>query len=133
MIASTSPESQEDRLYDVCIIGSGAAGSVVALHCAAQGLEVLILERGGFPEGRTFDEIMEASEPAFARDAKGCWSLSGYPWTSCNVGGGTLFYGGASFRLRDINFDASAHLGDGDLPVAWPYRYAETLSHTIPI
>lgn len=114
-----------DRLYDVCIVGSGASGSVVASHCAAQGLDVLILERGDHPRGRTFDEIMEASEPAYARDAKGCWSLSGYPWTSCSVGGGTVFYGGASFRLRSIDFDASAHLGDGDLPISWPYRYED--------
>lgn len=123
MMASTSLGPPEDRLFDVCIVGSGAAGSVVAHHCAALGLEVLILERGDFPDSRTFDEIMEASEPAFARDAKGCWSLSGYPWTSCSVGGGTVFYGGASFRLRRVDFDASGHLGDGDLPVTWPYRY----------
>lgn len=123
MKALTNPSLPEDRIFDVCIMGSGAAGSVVAAHCAELGLDVLILERGEFPKDRTFDEIMEASEPAFARDAKGCWSLSGYPWTSCSVGGGTVFYGGASFRLRNIDFDASAHLGDGDLPIAWPYRY----------
>lgn len=112
-----------DRLYDVCIIGSGAAGSVVAWHCVREGLDVVVLERGDHVGERTFDEIMEGSEPAFARDAKGCWSLTGYPWTSCSVGGGTVFYGGASFRLRQVDFDASAHLGDGDLPVAWPYSY----------
>lgn len=118
-------DAHDDRTYDVCIVGSGAAGSVVAWYCASQGLDVLILERGEFPQGRTFDQIMEASEPAFARDAKGCWSLTGYPWTSCSVGGGTVFYGGASFRLRAIDFDASAHMGDGDLPVTWPYDYAD--------
>lgn len=112
-----------DRTYDVCIIGSGAAGAVVAWHCASQGLDVLVLERGDHIAGRSFDDVMLTSEPAFARDAKGCWSLSGYPWTACAVGGGTPFYGGASFRLREIDFDASAHLGDGDMPVAWPYSY----------
>lgn len=115
--------TDEGRTFDVCVVGSGASGAVVAWHCAAQGLDVVVLERGGHPGDRTFDEIMQSSEPAFARDAKGCWSLSGYPWTSCSVGGGTVFYGGASFRLRRVDFDASAHLGDGDLPVGWPYTY----------
>ena len=63
---------QADRLYDVCIVGSGAAGSVVASHCAAQGLDVLILERVDHPHRRTFDENMEDSEPAYARAANGC-------------------------------------------------------------
>ena len=125
MTAQPDADGPADRLFDVCIVGSGAAGSVVAWHCAVQGLEVLILERGDYTLGRTFDQIMESSEPAFVRDAKGCWSLSGYPWTSCSVGGGTVFYGGASFRLREVDFDASAHLGDGDLPVVWPYGYAD--------
>ena len=125
MKALPDPHVPADRVFDVCVVGSGASGSVVAWHCAAQGLDVLILERGDYTAGRTFDEIMESSEPAFARDAKGCWSLSGYPWTSCSVGGGTVFYGGAAFRLREVDFDASAHLGDGDLPVAWPYSYAD--------
>ena len=114
------------RTYDVCVIGSGAAGSIAAMELVAAGLEVVMLEQGGYvgPEN-SYEEIIRTSEMAYARQANGCWSLSGYPWTTCNVGGGTVFYGGASFRYREVDFDPSRYLPDADLPVAWPYQYED--------
>jgi choline dehydrogenase-like flavoprotein len=41
---------------DVCIVGSGAAGSILAHELAARGFEVLILERGRYVEPRDFNE-----------------------------------------------------------------------------
>jgi choline dehydrogenase-like flavoprotein len=41
---------------DVCIVGSGAAGSVLALELAARGLQVLVLERGRYVKPRDFTE-----------------------------------------------------------------------------
>jgi choline dehydrogenase-like flavoprotein len=120
-----SPE-QVEREYDVCIVGSGAAGSVAARELVAAGLEVLVLEQGPYVDVRvSYDDILRGSEPAYGRMANGCWGLVGYPWTTCNVGGGTVFYGGASFRYREVDFDAGAHVPDADLPVRWPYSYAE--------
>jgi choline dehydrogenase-like flavoprotein len=120
-----TPE-QTAREYDVCIIGSGAAGSMAARELVDAGLEVLVLEQGPFVRhGVTYDELLRASEPAYGRMANGCWGLVGYPWSTCNVGGGTVFYGGASFRYRAVDFDASDHLPDADLPVKWPYGYEE--------
>jgi len=118
------PDDLDDRVFDVCVIGSGAAGAITAAACAAAGLDVAVLERGPHPGAASFDELVELSEPAYARDAKGCWSLTGYPWTTCNVGGGTVFYGAAAFRYRRVDFAAGGHFGDGDLPVDWPYDYA---------
>jgi len=120
-----SPE-QVAREYDVCIIGSGAAGSIAARELVEAGFEVLVLEQGPFVrDGMTYDEVLRLSEPAYGRMANGCWGLVGYPWTTCNVGGGTVFYGGASFRYREVDFDAGEHLPDADLPVRWPYGYGE--------
>ena len=113
------------KVFDVLVVGSGASGSVVAAQCAALGLDVLVVERGPHVGNRTLDEIQELCEPAYARDAKGCWNLSGYPWTTCNVGGGTVFYGGVALRARRVDFAAAHHLGDGDLPPDWPYGYDE--------
>lgn len=116
----------EKRIHDVCIIGSGAAGSVAAALCVEAGLSVLVLEQGPFLDNQTtYDEVVQASEPALARQPNGCWGLNGYPWTTCNVGGGTVFYGGASFRYRVADFDAGEYMGDADLPVAWPYSYED--------
>jgi len=122
------PPSVSDcaRMFDVCVIGSGAAGSITASELVAAGLEVVMLEQGGYVGPETsYEEIIRESEMAYARQANGCWSLSGYPWTTCNVGGGTVFYGGASFRYRKVDFDPSRHLPDADLPVVWPYQYED--------
>ena len=62
---------------------------------------------------------------ALGRQANGCWALNGYPWSTCNVGGGTVFYGGVSFRYRPVDFAAGDYFPDADLPVEWPYRYAD--------
>ncbi|MBZ5762314.1 GMC family oxidoreductase [Rhizobium sp. VS19-DR104.2] len=47
-------------------------------------------------------------------------SRKGWPWTTRNLGGGTLFYGGASFRYTPFDFDPSTIQEFCDLPVAWP-------------
>lgn len=117
---------QLGEVYDVCIVGSGAAGAVAARHLCDAGLGVLILEQGPFLEASaSYDDVLRSGEPAFGRQANGCWSLVGYPWTTCNVGGGTVFYGGASFRYREVDFDAGRYFPDAQLPLAWPYDYAE--------
>lgn len=41
---------------DVCIVGSGAAGAVLAYRLAEQGRDVLVLERGDYVEPRDFTE-----------------------------------------------------------------------------
>lgn len=122
-----APDDHDSRkVYDVCVLGSGASGSVAASEFVKAGWSVVMLEQGPFVSpAMTYDDILRASEPAYVRQSNGCWGLSGYPWTTCNVGGGTVFYGGASFRYREVDFDAGAHMGDADLPVVWPYRYGD--------
>jgi choline dehydrogenase-like flavoprotein len=41
---------------DVCVIGSGAAGAILAYHLAKAGREVLVVERGRYVEPREFSE-----------------------------------------------------------------------------
>src|SRR6185436_14087271 len=122
-----SPDKTDcERTYDVCIVGSGAAGSIAASAFVAAGLDVVMLEQGAYvTTSTTYEDVVRSSEAAYARQANGCWALIGYPWTTCNVGGGTVFYGGASFRYREVDFDPSAYLDDADIPVTWPYRYED--------
>jgi choline dehydrogenase-like flavoprotein len=40
-------EPDPDCVYDLCVIGSGAGGSVIARHAAAENRKVLLLEEGG--------------------------------------------------------------------------------------
>ena len=41
---------------DVCIIGSGAAGSVLAKELVETGKRVILLERGGYHEGKDMNQ-----------------------------------------------------------------------------
>ena len=50
------PEGDAPLNADVCIVGSGAGGAIVAYELAAHGLDVLVLERGRYVEPRTFDD-----------------------------------------------------------------------------
>lgn len=120
------PPGIERRTFDVCIIGSGASGAVAAHALVDAGLDVLVIERGPFVDARArFADIVLASEPAYARHYSGCFAKIGNPWSSCNVGGGTVFYGGASFRYREVDFDAERFFPGADLPLRWPFGHAE--------
>lgn len=116
--------------YDVCIIGSGAAGSVAADVLARSGFTVLILESGPFVSSDTsYDRVVMASEMALGRTESGTWAPIAYPWTTCNVGGGTMFYGGASFRNREADFAAGQFLKNADLNIDWPFPYDTLAPH----
>jgi choline dehydrogenase-like flavoprotein len=41
---------------DVCIIGSGAAGAVLAKELVETGKRVILLERGGYHEGKDMNQ-----------------------------------------------------------------------------
>jgi choline dehydrogenase-like flavoprotein len=120
------PEDIGERLFDACVIGSGAAGAVAAHALVEAGLDVVMLEQGPFVNERmSYADVVKESELAYVRTFSGCWAPVGFPWTSNNVGGGTVFYGAASFRYREVDFDASGHFPEAELPLKWPYDYAE--------
>ena len=53
------------QTYDVCVVGSGAGGAVLAAGLAEQGLSVVILEEGGHHTSKQFRKLDEAwSYPA---------------------------------------------------------------------
>src|ERR687897_3437954 len=88
---------------DVCVVGSGAGGGVAAAVLAAAGLDVVVLEAGGYWSERDFDG---AERTAFRRlyrgggasatDDQGVALLAG----AC-VGGGTVVNFTTSFRTPD--------------------------------
>ena len=48
---------QDSKLEcDVCIVGSGAGGSVVAYELSKAGLNVVVVEAGGYETADTFDQ-----------------------------------------------------------------------------
>ena len=124
------PTLNADREYDACVIGSGAAGSVVAAELATAGWDVLVVEQGKHEApGTHLHQLIPTFETARARDGQGRWVEHGYPWSACCVGGGTRFYAGVSLRLRTIDFDPGAHVAADAMNPAWPYGYDALNEH----
>lgn len=116
--------------YDAIVIGSGFGGCFAALPLLEAGLRVLMLERGDWVERGAHnwgDEGAFVLTPHYSTE--GAFALrtpvGSRPQglTSC-VGGSSVFYGGASFRFREVDF-AGDPLIVGDSGAAWPLGYGE--------
>ena len=88
---------------DVCVVGSGAGGGVAAAVLAAAGLDVVVLEAGGYWSERAFDGAERTAlrrlyrgGGASATDDQGVSLIAG----AC-LGGGTVVNYTTSFRTPD--------------------------------
>ncbi len=110
-----------DDPYDVVVIGSGAAGAVATNTFVRAGLRTLLLEEGARAKATANNADIDAqAEYALAGNCTQGWSERGWPWSTRNLGGGTVFYGGASFRYTEFDFDPSERIRVEGLPVKWP-------------
>ncbi len=88
----TVPEPGQTLEADVCVVGSGAGGGVIAGELAVAGKSVVVLEAGGYHDDRDFDQLELA---AYQRSY-----LNGGPFATADgqisivagtgVGGGTV-------------------------------------------
>ncbi len=98
---------------DVCVVGSGAGGGVTAAVLAQAGLEVVVLEAGGYWSERDFDGAERAAlrrlyrgGGASATDDQGVSLIAG----AC-LGGGTVVNFTTSFRTPDEVLEEWGGLG----------------------
>ncbi|MCC3776405.1 GMC oxidoreductase [Streptomyces sp. UNOB3_S3] len=123
-------EDAGDRIWDVCVIGSGASGAVATDRLVRQGLDVLMIEEGvRLAPHVDLDEAETLTRTALARDESGRWTDEGWPWTTSNLGGGTVFYGGASFRYQPFDFDPGTLIHTDGADVRWPYSLADLVPY----
>ena len=118
--------------WDLAVIGTGFGGSMVALSAVRAGMRVLLIERGRWvdrddsawdPRSILLDRKYRSASPfevprlAFGRTRF-------FPDEA--VGGKSVFYGAASFRLRAGDFRLRERYPDvcSDL-VDWPIGYAD--------
>ena len=112
--------------FDIIIIGTGAGGGTLAYKLAPTGKRILILERGDFlpKEKENWDPV---AVPRGRYKTTEMWSdREGNPFSPYQhywVGGNTKMYGGALLRLRESDFEATAHF-DGTSP-EWPLKYKD--------
>lgn len=130
---------------DFVIIGSGAAGGILAKQLSVAGFKVLVLEQGGWgnygrEEHWTKDELLNEnaegddqlmSNPSvqrntYRRTAADKAEPNGHSY-GCVVGGGTVSYGGSSWRHLPYEFNEASAVGSiaGTGLVDWPITYAE--------
>jgi choline dehydrogenase-like flavoprotein len=121
---------------DVCVIGAGPAGALVASELAASGHAVVVLEAGKRFDPATRVERMERSiRPA--HHPREVWDMGGerdaytttgereYPLNHARVkgvGGSTLHWQGMVQRLHERDFERDSREG---VAADWPLSYAE--------
>ena len=138
------------KTYDVCIIGSGAAGGMAAKVLTEGGLNVVMLEAGGpvYPEKdfKMFTWPYELAHRGAGPGAKmqgevgdeflapnGAWDIEGEPYTTAQgsrfrwfrsriVGGRTNHWGRIALRFAPVDFVSRSRDGLGD---DWPISYED--------
>jgi choline dehydrogenase-like flavoprotein len=119
---------------DVCIVGAGPAGGLLADRLAENGHDVVVLEAGPRFEDDSEERRMERSiRPAHGPDS--VWEMGGerddylssgdrhYPLNAARVkgvGGSTLHWQGMVMRLHEQDFELESATGVG---ADWPIRY----------
>ncbi len=121
---------------DVCIVGAGPAGALVAARLAAAGFDVVVLEAGPRFDPSERQARMERSiRPAHGpetvwgmggdRDAYSTTGPNHYPLNRARVkgvGGTSLHWQGMVMRLHEADFDYASRRG---LAADWPIDYAD--------
>ena len=123
--------SMKDRKYadgaDVCIVGAGAAGGVLAYELAKAGLRVVVIEAGPFWDPQTdfaSDELaMRRLGWQETRLVGGKDPLRlGHNNSGRGVGGGTVHFTGVFLRFHESDFCTKTMDGVGE---DWPIRYQD--------
>ena len=99
-----SSVNSDSRLEcDVCVVGSGAAGSVVAAELATNGQNVVVVESGGVWSGSEFDQHELTGMQRLFREAglAGTRDLSMSLLAGSAIGGGTTVNWQSCFRTPD--------------------------------
>jgi choline dehydrogenase-like flavoprotein len=115
-------------VWDAIVIGSGFGGAMAAQCLVTAGLRVLMLERGSWvargPHNWSAAGVGLVT-PHYTTESpydvtSGSRRYRAGSW-NC-VGGQSVFYGCASFRFRESDFEATPQIV-GDSGAAWPFRY----------
>jgi len=128
---------------DFVVIGSGAAGGILAKELSTSGFDVVVLEQGPYRKPSDFshdelsvlfrDELMDGGTANTGQTFRDNESKTAKPLPrqparyAQNVGGASVHYTGNFWRFREIDFIERSKLGpiSGTNFADWPISYAE--------
>jgi choline dehydrogenase-like flavoprotein len=106
----------EPGTFDICIVGAGAAGVVLAVELVRMGRRVLLLEGGGAG-------IEEASQEPYRSEVTGLTHRGVHTGRFRAKGGTTTMWGGQILELDEVDFaERAAVPGSG-----WPFDKQELM------
>lgn len=135
-----SAKFRPSDVVDFVVIGSGAAGGVVAKELSVAGFRVVVLEQGPYLREKDYshDEIQFATrqgltndirrQPVFYRSSESerpaLRKAVGY---GRQVGGGSVHFAANYWRFQEADFEERSKFGDvpGSAFADWPIRYAD--------
>ena len=128
---------------DFAIVGSGAAGGVLARELSTAGFDVVVLEQGSYRRAEDFshDELSVIIQHEISSGASGTWPqtfrraadqksvIPEFPaaYYATTVGGSSVHFSGNYWRLRPVDFNERSRLGaiKGTGFADWPLSYDE--------
>jgi len=116
-------ERLPDESYDLCIIGSGFAGTFLGLRAVDHGLRTVIVEAGSSPQRGGLPDSLEAS---FKFRNSGLQSYPVNGTRAIAVGGASRHWGGVTTRLWPEDFRMKSEFGR---LVDWPITFEDLLSY----
>jgi choline dehydrogenase-like flavoprotein len=109
---------EPNGIADICIVGAGAAGIVLAVDLAHRGRDVLLLEAGGL-------EIEESSQEPYQSELAGLRHTGIHAGRFRTMGGTTTKWGGQILELDAIDFEPRPGVEDS----GWPFPKSELTRH----
>jgi len=124
------PDTPEQTLWDVIVIGTGVGGATLGHALAAAGKRVLFVEKGPMLHGSAARAAQpgEGWSPDRIHAETNLGDLDFRLPIGCVSGGSSAFYAGGLERFAPIDFAPRANFPDAPgstLPERWPVSYEE--------
>ncbi len=115
ILSANDPGISTELQADLCIVGAGAAGIALALELADSGLDLMLLESGGWEEDLRTQNLYQGSVASEA--------LHSPPdrYRQRRFGGSTTIWGGRCMPFDPIDFESRDYVANS----GWPFGREE--------